>query len=60
MNKEIIIDNVNVLNCPYFQENYGEYWQGIWQDNDICYKFGNHCSDNPNCKYKIANKKDGV
>ena len=60
MNKEIIIDNTNVNNCKYFQENYGEYWQGCWEYNDICHEFINHCSDNPNCEYKIANKKDGV
>ena len=61
MNKEIIIDGTNVLNCPYFQENYGEYWQGYWEHNDICHEFyGSYCSDNPNCKFKIDNKKDGV
>lgn len=60
MNKEIIINEVNVLNCPSFQENYGEYWQGYWEYNDICHEFENHCSDNPNCKYKIDNKKDGI
>lgn len=61
MTKEIIIDNTNVNNCEYFQENYGEYWQGYWEYNDICHKFyGCHCSDNPNCEFKINNKKDGI
>ena len=54
MSKEIKIDGTNVLYCPYFQENYGEYWQGYWEHNNICNRFnGSYCSDNPDCEYKI-------
>ena len=55
--KEAIIDNTNVIGCKYFQENYGEYWQGYWEYNDICHKYVNFCADNPNCEYKRLNNK---
>ena len=57
MTKEITIDNTNVNNCEYFQENYGEYYQGYWEHNNICHKHTNYCSDNPNCEFKINKKK---
>jgi hypothetical protein len=52
MKDKITIDGVDVSGCKSFYENYGEYWQGNWQDNDICYLHSNHCSDNPDCYYK--------
>lgn len=58
--KELIIDGVDVLKCGSFQENYGEYHQGYWEHNDICHEFTNHCSDNPNCKFKKEVKNEYI
>ena len=52
MDNEIIVDNVDVSSCKSFCENYGEYHQGYWEDNEICYLHNNHCSDNKDCYYK--------
>lgn len=52
MDNEIIVDNVDVSSCKSFCENYGEYHQGCWEDNEICYLHNNHCSDNKDCYYK--------
>lgn len=52
MKDKITIDGVDVSGCKSFCENYGEYYQGYWEDNEICYLHNNHCSDNKDCYYK--------
>lgn len=56
MNK-IIIDNVDVKDCLYYEEHFGEYWQGYWEFNDVCHESENDCKDNPNCKFKRKHVK---
>lgn len=49
------------MDCPYYEEHGGEYYQGMWEFEDCCYfsqvlDYKCNCSSNPECWYK---RQDG-
>ena len=34
--------------CPFYEEHAGEYWQGCWEFNDLCY-LGHDLGENAFC-----------
>ena len=52
--KQIIIDNVDVSECPAM-DTYNIF--GI-EDKPCCYKFHEYCSAIPNCYYKQLKRKE--
>lgn len=49
MNKEVIIDGVNVAGCEFHSST---------PSSELCYMKGNKCNDNSNCPYKQLQRKE--
>lgn len=48
------------MDCPYYEEHGGEYYQGMWEFEDCCYfsqvlDYECNCGSNSNCWYKRKN-----
>ena len=53
MNKFIITDVINTIDCKYYEEVGGIEYQGMWEYSDCCYKYYVHCYNKKICPYKI-------
>ena len=60
MNKEIIIDGVDVSGCKYYIADNGVQYNGCYELTDICEcnKEDDFCDDNPNCYYKLYKRQE--
>lgn len=60
------MSNLQVTDCPFYEECAGEYYQGMWQYTDCCYfsqaldTYKPDCTANKNCWYRRKDCKEEI
>ena len=61
MKMSIKVEKRSPLGCPFYEEHSGEYYQGCWEHNDLCwlgsYVPSSSCYRHVNCWYFTGDPK---
>lgn len=58
MDKQIMIDGVNVSGCELYRNDNGVFApDGTAERTELCYLTNDYCANNPNCYYKQLTRK---